>query len=267
MRARPRGPAFRSGTRSSSVLVRKLDQQRLAERVARIGQQRVADLLDRRIDRLDDRNAAEQRLPEADEPRAEEVRGDDAGQRAESRNSAARRSPGCGSRAARRAAPLSGNSSSVWSSVVTRKCSTQIVMPSGTQTSSPAIEIALHGTTRRASLTTASTPADCLAAQARSLGFGGGRVGLGRRRRRRVVLVSPRGLRLAGRGFRLGAAAACCRCEVRLVPAAALQLEAGRRDELGQRVACRTAGQSTSGASLNFCSASSSCRHAVQRYS
>src|SRR5207249_6376320 len=61
---KPNGPA--SG-------VRKLDQQRLSKSRAAVGQQRVAYLFDAGIDRLDDRDPAEQRFPKADEPRPEEV--------------------------------------------------------------------------------------------------------------------------------------------------------------------------------------------------
>ena len=119
--------------------VRKLDQQRLAKRVARVRQQRVADLLDRRVDRFHDGNAAEHRFPHADQPRTEEIGGDDAGDQQDDEGQQDAETRECGCRAARSGRARSGNSSSVWSSVVTRKCRTQMVMPSGTQTRSPAI--------------------------------------------------------------------------------------------------------------------------------
>ncbi len=79
---RAHGGRWRSGQERDrpAALMREFDEQRLAERVARIGEQRVADLLDRRVDRLDDRNAAEHVFPEMDQPRAEEIRRDYAGQ-------------------------------------------------------------------------------------------------------------------------------------------------------------------------------------------
>src|SRR5215831_17627530 len=134
----------------------------------------------------------------------------------------------------------SGSSNSVWSSVLTRKASTQIVMPIGTQTSRPAITYRFMRGPRDGA---APSVAGIARAAAASRGTGGragrrfrlrvGRLGFGlafRFRRRARVAGGRFGVAVALRGFGLAARA----LEIGGVPAAALELEAGGRQKLAQ---------------------------------
>ena len=85
---------------------RELDQQRLAEGGALVGEHGVADLLDRRVDRLDEGDAAEQAFPHQDEALAEEVGGEDARDEQDHEAQQRRRDRGCESRPAPRGAAV-----------------------------------------------------------------------------------------------------------------------------------------------------------------
>ena len=121
---------------------REFDQQRLAKRVALFRQQGVADLLDRRVDRLDERDAAEQRFPH---PRMSALRRRNSRRRRRSRagSRSATTTPKPGNVESEQRVAAAGSAGSSSSDLVDRghaaQWTTQIVMPSGTQTSRPAI--------------------------------------------------------------------------------------------------------------------------------
>ena len=118
---------------------RKLDEQRLAEGGALIREDGVADLLDGRVDRLDERNAASSdshiaisRAPAklaATAPVASRIRNEQ--QHAEPGNVEPEQPV--------RVESFPGAGAAIWSSIDTSASSTQIVMPRGTQTSRPAM--------------------------------------------------------------------------------------------------------------------------------
>ena len=122
----------------SSSGPRKLDEQRLAKRRALVRKHRIADLLDRQVDRFHERdpaeNASQMRISRWPKKFAAKM---PVRRRIANLRSAPR--SGMWNPTSASGRHVGGTSSSDWSSIPTSAFSTQIVMPSGTHTSSPAI--------------------------------------------------------------------------------------------------------------------------------